>query len=139
MSLGGNMKTTLARIHTGLAWLVVIGSVVQFFMIGMVIFNSTPIDQHGSSGRILSGVAFLMMIVAIIIRTSRRTTWTSIAVVLLLFPVQGIFVYLDLPGFLSALHAVTGIAILGLAYSLAAGRAKAVAAPQAVPALASTD
>ena len=133
------MKTTLARIHTGLAWLVVIGSIVQFFMIAMVIFNNTPIDQHGNSGRILAGVAFLMMIVATIIRTSRRTTWYSVAVFLLLFPVQGIFVYVDMPGFLSALHAVVGTAILGLAYSLAAGRAKAVVVPQAVPALASSD
>jgi hypothetical protein len=119
--------------------LVFIGSVVQFFMIALVIFNDTPIDQHGNTGRILAGVAFLMMIVAIIIRTSRRTTWYSVAVVLLLFPVQGLFVYVDMPGFLSALHAVTGTAILGLAYSLAAGRAKAVAVPQAVPVLASTD
>ena len=133
------MKTTLARIHTGLAWLVVIGSILQFFMIAMTIFNDTPIDQHGNTGRILAVVALLMMIVAVIIRTSRRTTWTSVAVVLLLFPVQGIFIYVDMPGILSSLHAVTGTAILGLAYSLAAGRARAVVVPQAVPALASTD
>jgi MFS-type transporter involved in bile tolerance (Atg22 family) len=120
------MKTILARVHTGLAWLVVLGSVVQFFIIALVIFNGVAIEQHGASGRILTIVALVMMVVAIIIRTSRRTTWYSVAVLLLLFPVQGALAYLDMPGFLNALHAVIGTAILGLSYSLAAGQAKAV-------------
>jgi hypothetical protein len=134
------MKTIVARIHTGLAWLVVIGSVAQFFTIALVIFDGMQLAQHANTGRILMGGGFLMMVAALIIRTSRRTTWYSVAVFLLLFPIQGVLAYLDLPGFLNALHAVTGTAILGLAYSLAAGRAKAVVTePRVVPALAPTD
>lgn len=119
------MKATLARIHTILAWLAVLGSIVQFFMIALFIFSHVSLEMHANTGRILEGVAFLLLIDALIIRTSRRTTWYSVAVFLLLFPIQGVLAYVDLPGFINALHAVTGTLILWLSYSLAAGNARA--------------
>jgi hypothetical protein len=128
------MKATLARVHTWLAWLAVLGCVVQFYMIAMSIFNSLSLTEHGNTGRIITVVAALMLIIALIIRSSRRTTWYSVAVLLLLFPIQGVFIYLDLPGILKSLHAVTGLLILWLSYSLAAGSARAVVAQkQAAP------
>jgi hypothetical protein len=120
------MKANLALVHTGLAWLVVIGSILQFFMIALTIFNGVSIAEHANTGRMLTLAAALMLIVALIIRTSRRTTWFSVAVLLLLFPIQGVLAYVDMPGVLKSLHAVTGTLILWLAYSLAAGSARAV-------------
>jgi hypothetical protein len=119
------MKSTIARVHTVLAWLAVLGSIVQFFMIALFIFNRVNLEVHATTGRVLEGVAALMLIAALIIRTSRRTTWYSVAVFLLLVPIQGILAYVDLPGFLNALHAVTGTLILWLSYLLAAGNARA--------------
>jgi hypothetical protein len=131
------MKATLARVHNGLAWLVVFGSVIQFFMVALSVFNGVNLEQHGNTGRILSGVALLMLIVALIIRTSRKTTWYSVAVFLLLFPIQGVLAYLDLPSILNALHSVTGTLILWLSYTLATGSAKAVVGQQGAAAPAS--
>jgi hypothetical protein len=95
-------------------------------MIAMTIFNGTSLKEHGNTGRMLTGLAALMLIIALIIRSSRRTTWYSVAVLLLLFPIQGTLAYLELPGVLNSLHAVTGTLILWLCYSLAAGSARAV-------------
>ena len=125
------MKTTLARIHNGLAWLAVLGSVVQFFMIALMIFSGVSLEMHATTGRVLQGVAALMLIAALVIRTSPRTTWYSVAAFLLLVPIQGVLAYMDLPGFLKASHALTGTLILWLSYQMAAGNAKAVAAPEA--------
>lgn len=126
------MKVTFARIHNILAWLAVLGCIVQFFMIGLMVFNHVSLEMHANTGRVLEGVAFFMLIDALIIRTSRRTTWYSVAVFLLLVPVQGILAYMDLPGFLNALHAVNGTLILWLSYSLAAGSARATVPTGAV-------
>ncbi len=133
------MKGALSRIHNILAWLAVIGSVVQFFMIAMMVFAGVSLEAHANTGRILEGVAALMLVVALIIRTSRRTTWYSVAVFLLLFPIQGLLAYLEMPGFLKALHAVTGTLILWLSYSMAAGSARAVAVAEPVLKTASAD
>lgn len=126
------MKATLVRIHTILAWLAVLGSIVQFFMIALFIFNHVSLEMHANTGRVLEGVAALMLITALIIRTSRRTTWYSVAVFLLLFPIQGVLAYMDLPGFLNALHAVTGTLILWLSHSMAAGNARATVPTESV-------
>lgn len=133
------MKGTLSRIHNILAWLAVLGSVVQFFMIAMMIFAGVSLEAHANTGRILEGVAALMLVIALIIRTSRRTTWYSVAVFLLLFPIQGLLAYLEMPGFLKALHAVTGTLILWLSYSMAAGNARAVATVEPALKTASAD
>ena len=119
------MKTTLARVHNFLAWLAVFGSIVQFFMIAMFIFSRVSLEVHANTGRVLEGVAAIMLIVALVLRANRRTTWYSVAVFLLLFPIQGMLAYVDLPGFINALHAVTGTLILWLSYAMAAGNARA--------------
>jgi hypothetical protein len=125
------MKATFARIHNGLAWLAVLGSIVQFFMIALMVFSGVSLEMHATTGRVLQGVAALMLISALVTRTSPRTTWYSVAVFLLLFPIQGILAYMDLPGFLKASHALTGTLILWLSYQMAAGNAKAVAVAEA--------
>jgi len=124
------MKTTLARIHNGLAWLAVLGSIVQFFMIALMVFSGASLEMHATTGRVLQGVAALMLIVALVIRTSPRTTWYSVAAFLLLFPIQGILAFMDLPGVLKASHSLTGTLILWLSYQMATGNAKAVAVPE---------
>lgn len=124
------MKATLARIHNGLAWLAVLGSIIQFFMIALMVFSGVSLEMHATTGRVLQGVAALMLIAALVIRTSPRTTWYSVVVFLLLFPIQGVLAYMDLPGFLKASHALTGTLILWLSYQMAAGNAKAMAVPE---------
>jgi hypothetical protein len=120
------MKRTLARIHIGLAWLLFIGSIIQFFLISLTVFGAADATVHANGGRILMLAALLLLIVALIIRTSKANVLVSLAVFLLLFPVQGMLAYSNIPGEARALHAVTGVLILGLSYVLANGFAKAV-------------
>jgi hypothetical protein len=120
------MKRAFVSIHNGLAWLLFAGSIIQFFLIGLTVFGAASAEVHANGGRLLMLAALLSLIVALIIRTSKANVLTSLAVFLLLFPGQGFLAYSDIPGEARALHAVTGLLILGLAYAMANGFAKAV-------------
>jgi len=128
------MKRAFARIHNGLAWLLFAGSITQFFLIALTVFGAAGADVHANGGRLLMLVALLSLIVALIIRTSNANVLTSLAVFLLLFPGQGFLAYSDISGEARALHAVTGLLILGLAYAMANGFAKAVVPEVEAPA-----
>jgi len=122
------MKSTLVRIHNGLAWLIFAGSIIQFFLISLAVFGAADSQVHVTGGGILMLAALIMAIVSPIVRVSKWNVILSILVLLLLFPVQGLLAYIEsLPGAVRALHGVNGVLILGLSYQLANGFAKAVA------------
>ena len=128
------MKRAFARIHNVLAWLLFAGSIIQFFLIGLTVFGAAGTDVHANGGRLLMLAALLALIVALVTRTSKANVLTSLAVFLLLFPGQGFLAYMDIPGEARALHAVTGVLILGLSYAMANGFARAVAPEIEAPA-----
>jgi len=120
------MKATAARINTFLAWLIFAGANLQIFLIALSVFGAASSEVHAWSGRVLMLFGLLAAIAAVVARCSRLNIGLSILVMLLLFPVQGIFAYLEFPlPAVNALHAVTGLAILYGSYSLAHGRARA--------------
>ena len=122
------MKKTFANIHNGLAWIIFVGSAIQFFLISMVFFGAAPAEVHGIVGFGISILALLMLISAIVVRSDRWNIIVSVIVFLLLFPVQGILAYSEeLPAFVRALHGLNGVIILSLAYLLANGPFRATA------------
>ena len=88
-------------------------------------------------GRTLILLALLLVVAALISRTSRLTVGFTIVVFLLLMPVQGVLAYTQFPSpLINTLHAVSGLTILWVFYSLAHGRARATV-PEARTALSS--
>jgi hypothetical protein len=120
------MRQTSARIHKFLAWILFGGANIAFFLIGLTVFGVTSTEVHAWGGRTLQGIALLLVIAALLSRTSRLTVILSVAVFLQLMPLQAILAYTHFPTrILNALHAANGIAILWVSYALAFGRARA--------------
>ena len=126
------MKKILAGIHNFLAWLLFAGCVIQIYLIAMVVFGSGSRDTHAFGGFLLMIVSLLSLIVALVIRVNKWNIILSAAVLLLLFPVQGILAYAEIDGAFRALHGVNGILIMGFSYLLANGFAKAVVQDETV-------
>jgi hypothetical protein len=131
------MRQTSARIHNILAWALFVGANVAFFLIGLAVFGVARTEVHAWGGRTLQALAILLVIAALLSRTSRLTVVLSVVVFLQLMPLQAILAYSHFPTrMLNALHAANGIAILWVSYALAFGRARArvpVAEPKVVP------
>src|SRR3954470_7495302 len=106
-----------------LAALLVLGVVVQFFLAGLGVFgldgksvqDASSLDPHRALGNILGAVALLLLIAALVARSSKAAIWGSVALVILVAVVQ-----VALAGggehhdWLGGLHALDGVIILGL-------------------------
>jgi hypothetical protein len=120
------MRQESARIHNVLAWILFGGANVAFFLIGLTVFGVASTEVHAWGGRILQGIALLLVVAAVLSRTSRLAVILSLVVFLQLMPLQAILAYTHFPTrILNALHAANGIAILWVSYALAFGRARA--------------
>src|SRR4051812_44807883 len=74
-----------------LAALLVLGILVQIFLAGFGVFDlhgqdlnndaTDSFDAHAALGHILAGVALLMLIAALVARTSKLAMWGSLALV----------------------------------------------------------
>lgn len=120
------MRQIAARIHMGLAWLIFLGGFVALYLIGVSVFGGGEATTHGAFGRILFVVSLVMLIVSLLCHSSKLNVGLSVLVPVMLF-MQGMFVYI--PAFtpaIRALHVLNGLAIMGICYSLANGRARAV-------------
>ena len=107
-----------------LAALLLLGVVVQFFLAGLGTFGlheetlevSDSFEPHEALGHLLAAVALLMLIAALIARTSKVAIWGSLALLVLIEVVQ---VALAANGedhhWVGGLHALDGVIILGLA------------------------
>ena len=108
-----------------LAALLVLGIVVQFFLAGLGVFGIAghadldkvkALDPHRALGHILSGVALLMFIAALVARTGKAKIWGSIVIALLVELVQASTAGAGSDHhWLGGLHALDGLVILGLA------------------------
>ncbi len=120
------MKRVFARIHNILAWLIFAGSILQIFLISLAYFGAIEVETHAFSGFLISVLALLMFISSLVVRSSALNVVLSLVVLLLLFPVQGMLAYSDdLPNAVQGLHGLSGMLIMGLAYTLAKSKIKA--------------
>src|SRR3954470_10263047 len=107
-----------------LTMLLLLGLLVQFFLAGLGVFGidkhkidkASSLDPHRGLAHILAGIALLMLISALVARTSKLAMWGSLALVLLIELAQ---VALASGGddhhWLGGLHALNGVLILALA------------------------
>jgi hypothetical protein len=127
------------RLFQALAWLVVAGLVVEFYLAGAALFGVTTFQPHRLLGVLLAAAMLLLLVVTVVARPGRRLLG-QVALLLLLTLVQ-----VSLPqlrsavGSIAALHVVNAALLLGLAGPIAraAGRVpagrSALESPQAVP------
>jgi hypothetical membrane protein len=120
-------------IHLGLAWLLVVGLVVQIFLAGLGVFaGASNFATHRDVGYLLQAFPFFMAITAWLGKLSRRHIVLAV-VIFVLFFVQSFLVLArgSVPA-IAALHPVNGFLIAWLAVWVArdalARRAEARAA-----------
>ncbi len=113
-----------------LAFLVI--GLVQIFLAGYGVFalagrrlgaaGETAFDAHRMLANVLSAVALVVLILAIVARTGRRGIALSAVLIVVVSPLQMVLARLgvDAPA-VGGLHALVGIAAIGLAGAMHAG------------------
>jgi hypothetical protein len=108
---------TQARVlFYGLAVLFLLGVVVQFFLVGLYLFNGTSIEAHRVLGFILAIGALLMLVLAFVGRLPRKTALLTL-LLLVLAVLQSVLTNIDV-GEIEALHPVNALVIAFVAYGL---------------------
>ncbi len=111
----------------GLAWLFLIGVVLQYFLAGLGVFGAASFGPHATVGTLLLIVSLILLILAVLSLLTGALSRREAALAALLFALmvlQWLLVEV-FPGrvpALAALHPVNGLIVLALAYALAAGR-----------------
>lgn len=121
-------RRPVATLLLGLTAVTVAMTVVQFALAGLGTFgevhdkkvNDSYFSAHQSVGMIIGLLTLFVLIVALVARQSRRSMIMSVVLFVLAGPVQPFLGSLgaDKAAWVGILHAVNGIAILGLAGNL---------------------
>ena len=113
------MRRIARLLHFVLAWLLVVGLVVQVWLAGRGVFDTTGFDAHRSFGFTLSLLPVLLLILGVLGGMGRRVGWLAFAI-FVLFIVQSVLVAVKAtyPA-VAALHPVNGFLILLLAIVVA--------------------
>lgn len=123
-------NTPVARprgIHPGvrlLAKLILVGIAVQFVLGGLGTFDTAHggrysdsyFSAHGTCALVITGIAAVMLIVALVTRSGARVAWETVALGLLTAPVQHQLAQAgtDHAPWVGSLHVLTGLLILVL-------------------------
>jgi ABC-type polysaccharide/polyol phosphate export permease len=114
------MRRVISRVHQGLAWLVLAGVLLQFYLAGMALFGVGSFELHRTLGYLLAVPVVLLLALALAGRLGRFLIGLSALLVLLTI------VQIMLPSlrgstsWIAALHPVNALALLGI--SAAIGR-----------------
>jgi len=105
------MQVVVTRALQGLAWLVVAGLVVEFYLAGAALFGATTFQAHRSLGLALAAAMLLLLALALVARPGRRTIGlASVLVALAIVQVVLPSLRTALP-WVAALHAINAVAL----------------------------
>jgi hypothetical protein len=106
-------------VHRGLAWLILVGLVVEFYLAGAPVFRATTFEPHVELGRTIGTAILLLLVVGLIDRSKRHLVGLSAMLVALMI-VQWVLPALRpmLP-WIAALHAIVGMALIGVTFRIA--------------------
>ena len=109
----------ITRIFQGLAWLVVGGLVIQFYLAGAALFGAATFQPHRTLGLGLAAAVLLLLVVVLIARPGRRVigaaaALTALTIVQVLLP----SLRTGLP-WVAALHVVNAVALASVTVSIA--------------------
>ncbi len=111
--------------HLGLAWLILLALVGQFFLAGAGAFGATSFDAHAGLGVLLVPATLLLLILALLGRALWKTTLLLLGLLIVQLLLGGLG--RDQEAWVGAFHAVNALAVLAVALELAR-RARADAA-----------
>jgi hypothetical protein len=109
----------ITRIFQGLAWLIVGGLAIEFYLAGAALFGATTFQPHRALGVGLAAAILLLLLVALIARPGRRVV--GLAVVLAALAIMQVL----LPSlrrwlpWVSALHAHNAVALASVTVNIA--------------------
>ena len=119
----------LPRVHRGLAWFTLVVLVLQVYLAGSGIFGATSFEPHRTIGYLLVPLVLLLLLMAFVARSSRRVLGLTVLLVALTI-VQMALVYLRASApFVSALHPVNALALMGLTAVIARSAGVTARAP----------
>ena len=108
------MQRTIAWIYTGLAWVVLAGLLLQFYLAGTALFGATTFAAHRSLGMTLALPVVALPLLAI----AGRMGWRLIGISALLLVLTVVQMRLpdlrDNISWVAALHPVTALALGGV-------------------------
>jgi hypothetical protein len=122
------MQRTILYVHQGLAWVVLAGLFLQFYLAGMGLFGAASFEFHRTWGYLLAIPILLLLVLALAGRLGRRLIGLSaLLVVLTIVQVMLPSLRASIP-LIAALHVVNALALMGVSAAIARqGRAKALA------------
>jgi Family of unknown function (DUF6220) len=122
------MRRVILYVHQGLAWVILAGVLLQFYLAGMALFGAASFEFHRTLGYLLTVPILLLLILALVGLVGWRLIALS-ALLVILTIVQMMLPSLRISApWVAALHPVNALALLGVSVSIALqGRAKALA------------
>jgi Family of unknown function (DUF6220) len=113
------MQSTARMLHMVVAWLTVAALVVQVWLAGRGVFDTTGFDAHRSLGYTISILPIVLLVLGLAGGMGRRVALMAVAIFLLII-LQSVFVALrESQPAIAALHPVNGFLILLVAILLA--------------------
>ncbi|MGI8688964.1 MAG: DUF6220 domain-containing protein [Thermomicrobiales bacterium] len=119
------MRNVVSRIHGGLAWVILVAVIAQFFFAGLGVFGAAGFGAHKVTGYLVEAASLVLLVLALVGSRGRRTIGLS-ALLFALTVVQGLLP--SGPALVAAFHPLNAVAILLVALVLAR-RTAAVDAP----------
>lgn len=110
--------STVAKVHQGLGFLVLLVATLMFFLAGLGAFGE-GFDAHVDTGRGLQVLGLLLVILAAV---GRREALVPSIVLLVLLIIQGVLASVgEDVSFIGGLHPLNGLLILVVAHNVARG------------------
>jgi FtsH-binding integral membrane protein len=112
------MRSVVTRIFQGLAWLVLAGLVLEFYLAGAAVFGATTFQPHRALGVILAAAILLLLVLALVARPGRHvvgltTLLVVLTIVQVVLPSLATRLHPSLPG-VAALHVVNAAVLLAV-------------------------
>ena|SRR5438270_9397946 len=121
------MKQAIYWVYRGLAWVVFVGMVLQFFLAGVGVFRAGSFAPHRTLGDLLIYATIVLLIVAVgSVVTGTLERWKTglagvlVVLMLLQYLLASDFLQEGAP-VISALHPVNGLLLVFISYTLAWG------------------
>ena len=117
-------RLIVGRIFQGLAWLVVAGLVIEFYLAGAALFGVTTFQPHRLLGVVLAVAIMLLLVLSLVARPWQRVTgMAALLAALTIVQVSLPRLQTVVPS-IAALHVINAALLLGLAGPIArsAGR-----------------
>lgn len=113
-------------LHRGLAWVILVGLVLEFYLAGAPLFRAVTFEPHVELGRTLGTAILVLFVFGLIDQSGRRivrlsTLLVGLMIVQWLLPALGPVV-----PWVAALHAINGMALIGVTFRIASALGHAV-------------